>query len=167
MEDLLIWGLGLLLLAAVLLVIEFFVPSGGVLGLTAAASAIAGVVCMFMVSPMWGGIGTLILLIAGPSAMYFGLKFWPHTPVGRRIIGAPSEAEQEARAQAEAKERARLASLMGREGLVLTDLRPVGTVEVDGQRYDALSEMGFVRAGARVKVIGVDVVQLKVREVRV
>ncbi len=166
MEDLLIWGLGLLLLAAILLVVEFFVPSGGVLGLTAAATAVAGVVCLFFVSPMWGGIGTLIVLVSGPSALYLGLKFWPHTPMGRRIIGAPTEAEQEATARAEHEEKARLAALLGREGLVLTDLRPVGTVEVDGRRYDALSEVGLVRSGARVKVVGFDVVQLKVREVR-
>ncbi|CAG1001011.1 hypothetical protein PHYC_02882 [Phycisphaerales bacterium] len=166
MEDLLIWGLALLLLAAVLLVVEFLVPSGGVVGLTAAATAIAGVVCLFLVNPMWGGIGTLIILIVGPFSLYLGLKFWPHTPVGKRIIGEPSDAEKEARAKVESDERKRLQALMGREGLVLTDLRPVGTVEVDGVRYDALSEMGFLRAGARVKVVGVDVVQLKVRELR-
>jgi membrane-bound ClpP family serine protease len=166
MEPLLAWGLGLLLLAAVLLVIEFFVPSGGVLGLTAIAVAIAGVVCLFRVDAMWGAIGTLTILVGAPAALYFGLKLWPHTAVGRRIIGMPSETEREARIQAESEERRKIAMLIGREGIVLTDLRPVGTVEVDGQRYDALSDIGFVRAGARVKVVGVDVAQLKVREIR-
>lgn len=165
MEDLLIWGLALLLLALILLVVEFFIPSGGVLGLTAAAVAIAGVVCLFFVSPMWGGIGTLIVLTAGPAALYMGLKFWPHTPMGKRIIGVPSDDEAAAVAAAQEQERQRLAALLGKRGRVLTDLRPVGTVEIEGVRYDALSEVGLVRAGAAVKVVGFDVAQLKVREV--
>lgn len=166
MEDLLIWGLGLLSLAALLVVVEFFVPSGGVLGLTAAIIAIAGVVCLFFVGPLWGAIGSLAALMGGPAAIYFGLKFWPHTPVGRRIIGEPSEEQRESSRRVEAAAHARTHALIGKEGLVLTDLRPVGTVEVDGQRYDALAETHMLRAGVRIKVTGVDVAQLRVREVR-
>ncbi len=166
METMLLWGLGLLGAAVVLGVLEFFIPTGGVLGVTSAIVAIAGVVCLYTVSAIWGGIGTLTLLIVGPSAFYLGLKTWPHTRVGRQIIGIPTDEEKAAAERAEREAKARLAALVGKEGVVLTDLRPVGTVEVDGVRYDALSDTMFLRAGAMVRVIGVDVAQLKVREVR-
>ncbi len=132
MESLLVWGLGLLALALVLLVAEFFVPSAGALGLTAAVIAIAGVVCLFRYDTLWGVIGSLIVIVFGPLAVYFGLKLWPHTPLGRRVIGAPSEEEAAAARQRESDEKKKQAALVGKEGRVLTDLRPVGTVEIDG-----------------------------------
>jgi membrane-bound serine protease (ClpP class) len=54
-------------------------------------------------------------------------------------------------------------ALIGAEGVVLTDLRPVGVIQVDGQRFDALSETGLIRAGSRVKVTKIDSNQVKVR----
>lgn len=166
MESLLVWGLGLLALALVLLVAEFFVPSAGALGLTAAVIAIAGVVCLFRYDTLWGVIGSLIVIVFGPLAVYFGLKLWPHTPLGRRVIGAPSEEEAAAARQRESDEKKKQAALVGKEGRVLTDLRPVGTVEIDGVRYDALSETLFVPAGSRVRVVGAEVAQIKVREMK-
>ena len=47
METLLLAGIGLILLGALLIVVEAFVPSGGVIGLAAAACAVAGVVVLF------------------------------------------------------------------------------------------------------------------------
>lgn len=166
MESLLVWGLGLLALALVLLVAEFFVPSAGTLGLTAAVIAITGVVCLFRYDTLWGVIGSLIVIVFGPLAVYFGLKLWPHTPLGRRVIGAPSDEEAAATRQRESDEKKKQAALVGKEGRVLTDLRPVGTVEIDGVRYDALSETLFVPAGSRVRVVGAEVAQIKVREMK-
>ena len=40
----------------------------------------------------------------------------------------------------------------GRDGVCVTDLRPSGTVEIDGKRLDAVSESGFVEKGTRVTV---------------
>ena len=61
------------------------------------------------------------------------------------------------------KEREKQLALIGAEGVVLTDLRPVGVIQVDGQRFDALSETGLIRAGSRVKVTKIDSNQVKVR----
>jgi len=166
MENLLVWGLALLAIAAVLLVVEFFVPSAGIIGITAAVVAIAGVVCLYRYDPKWGGIGALIVVVLGPALVAFGLKVWPNTPMGRRIIGTPTEAESLAQRQQAEEDRKKQMAILGKEGRVLTDLRPVGTVEIDGVRHDALSETMFVAAGARVKVVGVDVAQLRVREIR-
>jgi membrane-bound serine protease (ClpP class) len=47
------------------------------------------------------------------------------------------------------------AALVGRCGVALTDLRPVGRMEVDGEPFDALAEGIFVSRGTRVKVIAV------------
>ncbi|MFO0830781.1 MAG: NfeD family protein [Phycisphaerales bacterium] len=165
MDTMLIWGLVLIGLAVVLGFAELFVPSHGALGLTSGVLAIAGVVCMFKYETSWG-VGTgLALLVLGPVAVGFGMKVWPHTPLGRRIIGAPTDEEVlQSRAKEESARAARRA-LVGRSGTVLTDLRPVGKVEIDGARYEVLSETSFLSAGTRVKVTHADMEQIKVREV--
>lgn len=162
-EAMLFWGLGLLAASLLLIIVELFVPSGGLIAITAGVVAISGVVCLFRVSPTWGIIGIFAILLGGPSAFAFGLKIWPHTAIGRRMLGARSPEEEEAERLAEIRERERMAALVGRVGVVLSDLRPVGVVEVDGQRYDALSETSLIRAGTRIRVSIVEPTQVRVR----
>lgn len=54
---------------------------------------------------------------------------------------------------------------IGREGVCATDLRPAGTIEVDGEPLDVVSEGGFVNAGDKVKVINVDGSRVLVRRI--
>lgn len=44
-------------------------------------------------------------------------------------------------------------SLSGRTGTALTDLRPSGIAQIDGNRVDVVSEGGFIRAGEPVVVV--------------
>jgi membrane-bound ClpP family serine protease len=165
MESLLVWGLVLFGISALLLVVELFVPTGGALGITAAVVAIAGVVCLFRHDTGWGFAGLLAVLVLGPAALVFGLQVWPNTPMGRRIIGVPTEEEQERTRLAEEADRKRANDMIGQEGVVLTDLRPVGIVEIGGRRLDVLSETLFVPAGSRVRVTHVEGSMIKVRPV--
>ena len=54
---------------------------------------------------------------------------------------------------------------LGATGICVTDLRPAGTVTVDGEPLDVVSEGGFVKAGERVKVINVDGSRILVRKI--
>jgi membrane-bound serine protease (ClpP class) len=45
-------------------------------------------------------------------------------------------------------------TLVGREGVVTTPLRPAGEVEIDGRRYQAQLELGSSATGTRVVVVG-------------
>ena len=165
MEPLLIWGLALLAAAALLLVIEIFVPSAGVIAVTAAAVAIAGVVCLWRYETTWGIIGLIAVLIGGPGIFFYGLSIWRHTPIGRRMIGELTEEEQQELRRLEEKERDQRLALLGAEGIAVTDLRPVGVVVINGQRHDALSESVLIPAGTKVRVTIVESNQVKVRPV--
>lgn len=162
-DDLLWWGLGLLGASALLLVLEVFIPSGGLILMGATLSALGGVVALFVYDVAWGLAGLLSVVVLGPIVFFSGLNLWRHTPIGRRIIGEPSDEETEAeRKQALDSARAR-ESLIGAEGEVVTELRPVGIVRIDGQRYEALSETFYVKPGTRVRVSAVEGNSLKVR----
>lgn len=164
MDPLLVWGIALLAISAVILVIELFVPSGGMLGITAAVVAVAGVVCLWRYDTTAGISGTLAVLVLGPLAFSFMLKIWPHTPMGRRLINAPTEEEQMAQRQIEEQEKTKRLALVGKEGTALTDLRPVGLVEIAGHRYEVLSETHFIPTASKVRVTHADLAQIKVRQ---
>ena len=46
-----------------------------------------------------------------------------------------------------------LATMVGREGVAATALFPSGQVEIDGRRYEARLEVGFVEAGTPIRVV--------------
>jgi membrane-bound ClpP family serine protease len=159
------WGVALLILMFGLFFVELLLPTGGLLGIAGLLAGVAGVVCLFRYDTAWGFSGLLAMLVLVPAFTAFAFKIWPHTPMGRRIIGTPTEEQAEAKLLEEKKERDRIAALVGKEGLVLTALRPVGAIEIDGVRHDALAETTFVNPGRRVRVVYADGSQIKVREI--
>ncbi|QOI98993.1 MAG: hypothetical protein HRU70_00190 [Phycisphaeraceae bacterium] len=166
MEPLLLWGLALIGVSIVLTVLEIFIPSAGAISLTAAVVAIGGLVCLFQLEDKTWGFGALLaLVILYPAIFFGGIHLWKSTRVGRRAMGMPSEEEVEAARRKEMEERGRWSALVGKEGAVLTDLRPVGVVEIEGQRIDALSDIAFVKSGTRVRVVSAQPNQVRVRPV--
>jgi len=164
-EEMLYWGLGLLAASLLLVVVDVFIPSGGLIALVSTGCAVGGIVCLFRVGALWGlaGLGTMIVL--GPTAFAFALKVWPSTPMGRRMLGEKPAEEIEADRLAALRERERYLGMVGAEGVVLSDLRPVGVVQIDGHRYDALSESGFIPVGSKVRITLAEPSQIKVRRI--
>ena len=162
-EPLVWWGLGLFLAAAAVVVLELFIPSAGLLAALSTSLAIAGVVSFWRHSPVWGLSSLAALLVLGPMLMAFMLKVYPDTFVGRRMIlgndpdpedGPPPPDETE-----------KLSALVGAEGTAATDLHPVGVIRVDGQRLEALAELGAIDAGAKVRIVAVEGTRIKVRSI--
>lgn len=164
-EPMLIWAFGLLLGAIVILVLELFVPSGGVLGLLSGALSIASVVCFWRVSPAWGITSLAGLLILAPLVFAFFVKVWPDTAMGRKMILAEDDRDIERRALEETEERTKGDSLVGVQGKAVTDLRPVGVVVLDNQRVEALAEGAWIEAGQKVRVTHVEGSRIKVRAI--
>jgi len=153
-----IWlGIFLIVLAIALFVAELFLPTSGMLGGVAALCAIAAIVCFFKTAWWLGEVSVLALIIITPLALYLALKIYPRTPVGKAVILPITDA---AAAAPFANEAASLKSLEGKQGRALTLLRPAGSVEIDGQRIDALSDNEVIEPGTAVTVA--HVVGLKV-----
>ncbi|WP_300933758.1 NfeD family protein, partial [uncultured Duncaniella sp.] len=53
---------------------------------------------------------------------------------------------------------------VGHEGVAVTDMRPAGKVEINGETLDAVAVMGFIHAGTRVKVTKYENAQIYVKE---
>lgn len=160
----LLWGLILLGVALLLLLVEVFVPSMGVITFTAGTIALVGIVLLFRVSVGWGVTGLLTMMVLGPMVVMFGLQVLPHTNAGKKLLyGESGKAEVAVRDNPEEAEA--LARLIGAEGVVLVDLRPIGVIRVNDRKLDAVSEISFIRAGSRVRVTAADGMTIKVRPI--
>jgi membrane-bound ClpP family serine protease len=163
--DALTWGLLLLGAALAILLVEAFVPTAGVLGVTAVVVAIAGVVCLFRAGLNWGLSGMTAVLIGGPTIFLYGLKIYRKTELGRKMTSADADDvvnEQKRREDEALQERM---NLIGSEAIVVTELRPIGVVKIGEKRFDAMSETTIIKAGVAVRVTGADANQLRVRAV--
>lgn len=58
-------------------------------------------------------------------------------------------------------------SLIGCKGKVVTELRPVGKIEIDGEIYSAISTIAYLEKGTPVEVVAQEYNNLKVRKVEV
>ena len=54
---------------------------------------------------------------------------------------------------------------LGAVGVCVTDLRPAGTIAIDGEPVDVVAEGSFVKQGDSVKVINVDGSRVLVRQI--
>lgn len=164
-ESYLIWGIGLLAAALLLIMLEAFVPSAGMIGLLAAAVAIGGIVCLFQVSIVWGVMGILAFIGLGGVGFLFALSIMPSTPFGRRLVHGDDARVDSEDAPPPGESAGEFDHLLGQEGSAVTDMRPVGAVKIGEGRYQAVSEVSYVRSGTRVRVTAVEGNQVKVRPV--
>jgi membrane-bound ClpP family serine protease len=151
--DPLAWAALLLLLGLVLVTLEVFVPSGGMLGLLSIGSLTAGIVLAFYYRG--AEVGFLFLAataVSVPTALVLAFRYWPKTPMGRRLLLDVPRGDE---VLPDSPQRRSLRQMVGKYGVAKSVMLPSGAVLVEGQLIDALSEGIPIEAGQRVKVIEV------------
>ena len=165
-------------MGVMLVVLEVFIPSMGLLTLSAMACFGLSVWRAYVevgAGAAWTmGIIAPILTVV---VLYFGLTYIPRTALGRGLV-LYSPADEGVQVPPTISETAALSPkggtdeeesrrLIGTEGVAQSDLRPAGMVAIAGQRVDVVTEGGMIDAGARVKVVAVEGNRVVVRRVRV
>lgn len=167
----LLWGLLLIAVVVILVLLELFVPSGGLIAALAGVAAIGSIIAFFMYDITTGLLAALCYLVAGPLAVWGLVKFWLSSPLASKMIlgGVEQPGDDDgpdglaAAEEARREKLAQLRELIGAEGVAATSLRPVGYVKIGGERVDALAESGIIEAGTPVVVTDVYDNQIKVR----
>ena len=146
---------------AFLIVVEIFVPSGGVISIVALACLVGGLMIFFKSPdvPKWVGIVTAFVEI--PIVLFVTYKIFPHTKFAKTVFLAPPK-KKRGEGIPDTDE---LKEMLGKTGEVITPLRPVGMVSFDSKRLECVAESGYVDKGEKVKVIKVESTQLTVRVV--
>lgn len=154
LEAILLFVVGLLLLLLELLVI----PGFGVVGLLGLAGLVTSIIMVFGDVRM-----ALISLSIAVSVSVIALfLLWNRITQSRffqRLVLSHSESP-------EAGYRAPVdySYLMGKQGVALTPLRPSGSVLIDGQRYDVVSDGGFIEGKSQVEVVKTEGTRVVVRK---
>jgi membrane-bound serine protease (ClpP class) len=154
------WAILLLLIGFALVVLEVFIPSGGIIAILSGVALIAALVMAFQESsttgPMVGFFFALVTVFAVPSIIALAFKLWPKTPMGKAFLGElPSEKDvlpEESRRV-----------LVGHVGIARTKMLPSGAVEIDGQMIDAVTQGQAIEPGTYVVVAEVRANRVVVR----
>ncbi len=155
-------AIGLLIAGLIAIIVEFFVPAGGLVGILGAGCIIGSVVMVFVEhGSVLGSIFLLIALVVVPLLIIFYFKVFPRTFMGRRLILGEVQKREGGFASYTAE---KYTDLAGKEGTVLTDLRPSGRVLIDSRKYSVVTAGEYIEEGRHVKVIKVEGSRIIVRE---
>ena len=152
------WAILLFIISLLLVCLEAFIPSAGVLGLFAGGMLVWSIYKGFVASMLCGVLLVVSTVIALPLLFVGFVKWWPLTPLGKRMLDIPNRPEGEETYQPNQ-------SLLSKQGTAVTDLLPNGRVTIDGTGYDVVTEGVLVDAGTRVEVSRVEGNRITVRPV--
>jgi membrane-bound serine protease (ClpP class) len=144
----------LLILGAVLLFLETLLP-GMVAGILGFICLMAAVILGFRdFGYQTGSLILAVVLVGLLVGVWCWLKFFPESRVARKFIskGAVGDLGVER------------PELLNGTGEALTQLRPSGTANINGQRVDVVTEGGLIERGSKIKVVAVEGVRIVVRE---
>jgi membrane-bound ClpP family serine protease len=136
------------------LFLEVFVPSGGILGFLSLGCSVFGVYGLFHQGHPFIGLGAILgIAIVTALGIRYGLRRLTFT--GTLAVENPAIAPGES-----------LPSLVGKEGVTQTALRPAGAATIDGRRVEVVSQGGFIEPNVRIRVIECSENRVLVKELR-
>ena len=143
------WPSIFLAIGLLLIVLEVFIPSGGLIGFCSIACLVLCLWYAFAESFGLGAMFVLIDLIALPLTATLALSLWSRTPLGRKFFLRPPAPEEIDVSHADSH----LEAVVGEVGRTITPLRPCGYIEIAGRRAEAMAEEGFLSAAVPVRVL--------------
>ncbi|MEQ8209837.1 MAG: NfeD family protein [Lacipirellulaceae bacterium] len=150
------WAVVFMLVGCGLIVLEVFIPSGGVISFFALVAFSASLVMAFRKDVTTGLSFIAIALVAVPTVVGLAFKAWPHTPMGKAFLGELPD-EQETKPHDPRRE------LVGKVGVAKTKMIPSGDVLVDNRLLDAVSQGRAIEPGEAVVVVEVSSNRVVVR----
>ena len=118
-------------------------------GLFGAACLLAATILVFVhYGPEAGIYLSVTELVLALTGFLIWMKLFPKTRFGKQFI-LPEESNNSPLPN-------EFFHLLQKEGKALTSLRPGGTIDIHGRRYDAVSEGLFIEAGESIRVVKLD-----------
>lgn len=154
--DPLTWAIILMIAGCGLVVLEVFIPSGGILSFFSAIAIVASVVMAFR-SNMTTGLGFIALTFAAvPATLGLAIKYWPRTPMGKAFLGELKSSKELSPVDTRSE-------LIGKVGIAKSVMLPSGSVLIEGQYIDAISQGAAIELGQAVVVAEVSANRVVVR----
>jgi len=152
----------LFVLGILAILCEIFIP-GGILGVTGVMLLLGSVIYAFSNLGPNGGIIVLVLgVILAPIIWFIGLSFFPRSPLAKYLTLKTSI---EGKEKLESPTGGNLADeLKGAEGVATSMLRPAGIADINGKRFQVITQGEILNQDTKIKVIRVEGNQIIVRK---
>jgi len=161
----------LFIIGIILLLLEIFVIPGfaitGVVGII----LIIGSIFLSLIGnnlPFWdsGAVSKAVIQLSASLLfafifIYILAKFLPKSSAFSRLVLSNEE-----KADLGFVSYPSIKELMGMEGIALTTLRPAGSAEFNGQKYDVVADWEYIPKGNKIKVIRVEGIKVVVKELK-
>lgn len=171
------WEILIFVIGVILIAVEVFaIPGFGIAGVSGITLAIVGLSLAMVDSFEFevDGIGlfaqltfkAMLLVIGSLAVSLIGSVILSERMFASNILGGKltlktTQLTKEGYSSADLS----LKSLVGKDGIAETILRPSGTVIVDGELYDAKAQFGYINKGEKVKVVKYETTQVYVMKV--
>ena len=142
------WAIGMFILGVIALIIEIIIPGFGVFGISGIILCLLSLI--FSANSLeqftkHAGIAIIVCAVLIPIC----IKIFGKIKVFDKIANKEEQKVSEGYVINQASN-----DIIGKSALVVTDLRPIGIVELDGKRMDAFSGEGFIQKGGTVVITG-------------
>ncbi|MFH1513632.1 MAG: NfeD family protein [Bacillota bacterium] len=137
-----------------LLVIEVFMPGFGIAGISGLILEVVSIVLMYMNYGPFAALGLTILVLALVGVV---ISITLRSATKGRLSKSPlvlNKAETASDGYIATQED--MDVFIGKEGVVITTLRPAGMAEIEGVRLNVVSDAEFIPKGTPVRVTSVD-----------
>jgi membrane-bound serine protease (ClpP class) len=156
-------GLGLILLEV------FVVPGFGIAGISGILLIIASLFLALvgadpfidMEAVSMAIIQLTVALVLSIILIIVLAKFLPGTKIFKKFILSVEEKSEAGFVSHTTSE-----DMVGRTGKALTDLRPAGTAEIDGERVDVVTDSEFIEKGSKLEIVEVEGIRVVVKEIK-
>ncbi len=165
------WSLRLFVVGRLVTAAEVVMPSGGLLSIVAFICYGGSLLCAYQLSGMAALILAAVEGVCIPIVIIAAFKVLPKTALGRQLILDPPGKENPGgtgdpgRSTPPSRED-REEPLLGKQGVVVTMLRPSGTAEFEGRRLSVVSDGESVPVGTKVQIVLVEGGRIVVEPIR-
>lgn len=143
----------------ILLIIEAMIPGFGLPGITGIILVIVGIVlAMNSVTMAIKSLGVAIIVTVIITIIL--LKLGKKSPIFRKIVLETELKEEKGYLSSRTKE-----EYLNKEGIAITELRPSGIIEINGERIDALTEGEYISKNTPIKIVRVEGSKIFVRRI--
>lgn len=154
-----LWKALLLVTGLALIIVEMFHPGFGAPGITGGILLVLAI-CLIANSITQALILIILSLIFLSIVLAAVVKSAKSGRLSKIIVLDESLDKESGFSATENNE-----ELEGREGVVLTTLRPAGSALIDGKKYDVVTEGEFISTSKNIKVIKVEGRRIVVKEI--
>jgi len=142
-----------------LILIELYVPGFGFFGISGISCILASI--FLTLGGNMAAVTMLCISLAVAIVVFILiLKFLPSSRLWAKMVLKESEDSGAGFSSSDD-----YSSYLGREGVVVSQLRPAGIMEIEGIQIDVVSEGKYIELGAKVKVVSVNGNRIVVRSV--